>query len=128
VKRHSDVEIACRRLATRFPVAGDDAPFVEFALEDGSHWQCSVLEISAIGIGFGVDKEHSAFAVGKKIDRATIWAGASRVEGSLRIIHLTPTPSTGIICGAEFRPKTDTDDLALMCLLIRLDDAASRTV
>lgn len=126
MKRESAVATACRRLSTRFPVDGGDAPFVEFELGDGSHWQCRLLEISAMGIGFCVGDGHSALSVGTRIARAVICAGESRVDGALRIVHLTPTPLTGTICGAEFRPATDTADLALMCLLVRLDDEATR--
>jgi c-di-GMP-binding flagellar brake protein YcgR len=127
LKKDSAVEYACRRVSSRFGVVGDDLPFVEFAFSDGSPWQFSLLEISANGIAFGIDTEHVAIPVGTRIDRALIRAGASRVEGSLRIVHVTPNLLGIATCGAEFRSLTIVDEQALMSLLLRLEDAGRQT-
>jgi c-di-GMP-binding flagellar brake protein YcgR len=127
VRKESSVEYACRRLSTRFPVGSSDRPFVEFALKDGSPWQFSLLEISAMGIGFGIDEGHAAISVGMRIDRASIRTGGSRVEGSLRIVHVTPNLLGVATCGAEFRPLTTADEQTLLSLLGRLEDADQRT-
>jgi hypothetical protein len=102
-----------------------DEPFVEFVLADGSRWQLSLLEISNSGLSFGFDDELVALSVGGAIDNVTIHAGASRIDGSLRIIHITPGFASGIACGGVFTPSTHDDERALAALLAELAKGGS---
>jgi hypothetical protein len=116
---------ASDRKSARFPLNPRDEPFVEFELADGSRWQLSVLEISDSGMSFGFDDELIALSVGSAIDNATIHAGASRIDGSLRIVHITPGFASGTACGAMFTPSTLDDGRALAALLAELAKGGS---
>jgi hypothetical protein len=118
----------CQRRAARHRPDHAERAFVEFDLYDGSRWRLSLLEISDVGICFGLDDNQPSLAVGTPISAATLAVNALRIRGSLQVVHVTTEFAAGTICGAEFVPTTATDRRALILILARLDKRDHQSV
>jgi hypothetical protein len=116
-----------KRSAARYrPVRADDA-FIEFDSSDGSHRKFGLVEVSAAAVGFALDGDPVGLSVGATIDLATISAGALRVAGRLRVVHLTSGFASGTVCGAQFSPATEADERTLSQWIARLDARGLRS-
>ena len=112
---------ACNRRAHRcVPDHADDA-FVEFELAQGSRVKLSLVDLSPQGVGFGLNDDQPALALGTTIDPVLIEIGDSRIAGSLRLVHLTSSFGAGTVCGAAFSPRTEADRSAMTGLHGALD-------
>ena len=112
---------ACNRRARRcVPDHANDA-FVQFELAQGARFKLSVVDLSPQGVGFGLNDDQPALALGTTIDPVLIEIGGSRVAGSLRIVHLTSSFGAGTVCGAAFSPRTEADANAMNGLHGALD-------
>jgi c-di-GMP-binding flagellar brake protein YcgR len=117
---------ACQRRAWRLRVDRDDESFAEFDFPKGWCWTLNLVEISDGGVGFRLEGGRPTIEIGTVIAGAAIQIGKVRIEGALRIMHVTPDPEDGTICGAAFTPASPADERTMSQLLDALEKQAPR--
>jgi len=114
------------RWAERYRPQSGAGSFVELRLADGSCWRLDLLNISAGGVSFGLDRGLPCLASGTTVDDALVHVGDVQIAGRLVLVHVTEDFSAGTVCGAAFTPTTETDRLALSTLIERFAGPAPR--
>jgi hypothetical protein len=116
----------CQRRAWRLRVDRDDESIAEFDFPKGWRWTLNLVEISDGGVGFRLENDRPSVQIGTLIEGGAIQVGKIRISGSLRIMHVSPDPEGGTICGAAFTPATKGDERTMSQLLDALEKQAPR--
>ena len=118
---HAGPNITERRRARRLSVEHEAEAFVQFDLVGRSRWKLSLVEISALGVGFRLENGRPSLAIGTELDKVTLNVVGLRIVGKIRVAHVTRKPGEDIYCGAEFYPSTEGEQRTLALVLSSLD-------
>lgn len=116
--------IACRRSHTRHKVDPGNAGRVEFGypFPGGEVCTMTLRDISASGVSFLIGRELPGLEEGRSIDEARIHLHGKTIDADLLVMHLTPDPGPGSVCGALIYPREDEDIRELHALLTILEE------
>ncbi len=114
-----------RRRADRHRVPGDTEAVVSILGAPGLEGTYALRDISLSGMSFVVSHEIRPLEAGDSIRPVEVRALGHVFRGELLVMHLTPGPEPGAVCGGLFYPETDEDLLAARSL-VRVLEARSR--
>ncbi|MFN7966493.1 MAG: PilZ domain-containing protein [Acidobacteriota bacterium] len=83
-------------------------------------------DLSPGGMAFTLNLDLPGLDVGQNIEQAELIVGEKRVRGEILVMHLTPGPFTGAICGALFFPVEDEDISTYQELVASVEPASTR--
>lgn len=101
----------CRRRAPRHAIPpGVDAQ-VQFGWPTPAAHRCAmaVRDISASGLSFVLGKDLPGLELGRSINKVAIRIGGRRVFADLLVMHISPAPFPGAVCGCLIYPLDDPD-------------------
>lgn len=113
-----------RRAHRRYrPPAGIEAT-IRFMYPDsnGDPSCVKVKDISPAGLSFILNQALPGLEVGSHLDDVEVRVGEHGFRGDLVVLHLTPTPHPGSVCGALFYPASDDDLLVFRALIYQLKE------
>ncbi|MDQ7007452.1 MAG: hypothetical protein Q9Q40_09480 [Acidobacteriota bacterium] len=115
--------IACRRADTRHRIEPGANGRVEFGYPFPGGEPCTMplRDISASGVSFLISRELPGLEEGRSLDRVAIRLRGRTVHADLLVMHLTPDPGPGSVCGALIYPLEDEDIRELHALLAGLE-------
>jgi len=114
---------ACRRRAPRHAIpAGVDAQ-VQFGWPTPAAHRCvmAVRDISASGLSLVLAHDLPGLELGRCIHKVAIRIGGRRVFADLLVMHITPAPFAGAVCGCLIYPLDDPDILGWQALVRSYD-------
>ena len=114
----------CRRRHNRFRIGDAEEGVVAFGFPDPEGHPCRMPlnDLSAAGLSFRLLHELPGLEPGSRLDGATVTIARRVIEGDLLVMHVTPEPSAGAVCGVLFYPRDDRDILELRGLLAELSE------
>lgn len=101
----------CRRRTPRHSIPpGVDAQ-VQFGWPSPSAHRCAmaVRDISSGGLSFVLGQDLPGLELGRCVHKAAIRIGARRVLADLLVMHISPAPFPGAVCGCLIYPQDDSD-------------------
>jgi hypothetical protein len=106
---------ANRRHHNRHVLPPDAAAWAEFGYPDPSGHPCTMRlrDVSASGLSIVLAHELPGLEPGSRLDGATVRIGARAFRADLLVMHVTPGPWEGAVCGALLYPAEDDDLLML---------------
>ncbi len=116
----------CRRLHNRFRIGETGDGLVAFGYPDPGGHLCRMPlhDLSAAGLSFRLAHELPGLEAGCRLDGVSVTIAHRVIEGDLLVMHVTPGPCAGAVCGALFYPREDRDILELRGLLAELSARA----
>jgi hypothetical protein len=81
--------------------------------------------VSISGISFGLTESLTGLDAGSQLSQVKLILGDCEIRGELLIMHVTPEPESGIVCGALFYPANDEELLKLKGVIAGIDTAQS---
>ncbi len=116
-----------RRRHNRHPLPPSAEARVEFGYPspDGHPCTMRVRDLSASGLSMVLAHELPGLEPGSRLDGATVHIGARSFRADLLVMHVTPAPQEGAICGALLFPVEDDDLLVLREVVAELDERPS---
>jgi hypothetical protein len=96
---------------------------VEFEYPAPGGWPCvmPLRDVSAAGLSIVLTHELPGLEVGSRLDGATVRIGTHAFLADLVMMHVTPGPSKGAVCGALIYPAEDCDLLTLRKAIAELE-------
>lgn len=83
-------------------------------------------DLSPGGMAFTLNLDLPGLDIGQSIEQAELIVGDKRVRGDILVMHLTPGPFTGAVCGSLFFPLEDEDIVTYQGLVASLEPASAR--
>jgi hypothetical protein len=87
----------------------------------GAAVQARVRDVSFAGLSLEVPDDLPGLEVGASLRGLHGDVDGIRFRGELLVMHITPSPRSGSLCGGLFYPAGDADVLALRKLVRRLE-------
>lgn len=112
----------CRRRHNRFLLEAADEATVAFRFPDRKGHPCRMplRDVSSAGLSFRLAHELPGLEPGFRLDGSTVAIAGRVIVGDLLVMHVTPVPCAGAVCGALFYPRQDRDILSMRGLLADL--------
>jgi len=88
---------------------------------DGHPCTMPIRDVSASGLSIVLAHELPGLEPGSRLDGATVCIGDRSFRADLLVMHVTPEPAKGAICGALVYPVEDADLLTLRDVLADLE-------
>lgn len=113
----------CRRRVPRHAIPpGVDAQ-VQFGWPNPASHRCAmaVRDISASGLSFVLAHDLPGLELGRSINKTAIRIAGRRVFGDLLVMHITPGPFAGAVCGCLIYPLDDSDVVGWQALVRSYD-------
>jgi hypothetical protein len=112
-----------RRRQSRHVLTFDPAGRAEFGYPDPGGHPCSMplRDMSASGLSIVLAHEMPGLEAGSRLDGATIRVGKREFRADLLVMHVTPGPSEGAVCGALVYPAEDSDLLTMREVIADLE-------
>ncbi len=116
-----------RRRHNRHPLPSCTEARAEFGYPGPEGHPCSmrVRDLSASGLSMVLAHELPGLEPGSRLDGATVRVGARSFRADLLVMHVTPAPQEGAICGVLLFPAEDDDLLVLREVVAELDGRPS---
>lgn len=108
----------------RIPDATTSHAEFRWPQRNGETHAARLRDISFAGISLQVDHELPGLEVGASLKALKVHVNGIHFRGELLLLHVTPSPEGGWICGGLFYPTGDADVLALRKLVRRFDAAS----
>ena len=102
------------------PGSGARAEF-EFPGPGGHPCAMPLRDMSASGLSIVLAHELPGLEPGSRLDGATVRVGDRAFHADLLVMHVTPEPARGAVCGALVYPVEDEDLLTLRAVIADLD-------
>lgn len=83
-----------------------------------------IRDVSYAGISLVLGESLAGLEVGECLKGVNIALDDVHFAGELLVMHLTPSPQGGILCGGLFYPVRDADVLALRKVVRRLENGS----
>lgn len=80
-----------------------------------------IRDVSASGLSIVLAHDLPGLEPGSRLDGATLRIGDRTLKADLLVMHVTPEPSKGAICGALVYPVEDADLLAFRDVVADLE-------
>jgi len=80
-----------------------------------------IRDVSASGLSIVLAHELPGLEPGSRLDGATVCIGDRSFRADLLVMHVTPEPAKGAICGALVYPVEDADLLTLRDVIADLE-------
>ncbi len=97
----------------RLPQSADARAEFGYPDPDGHPCTMPVRDVSASGLSIVLAHELPGLEPGSRLDGATVRVGMRSFRADLLVMHVTPGPERGAICGALVFPLEDADLLTL---------------
>jgi hypothetical protein len=112
-----------RRHHNRHVLAPDSAARAEFGYPDPGGHPCTMplQDMSASGLSIVLEHELPGLEAGSRLDGATVRIGTRAFRADLLVMHVTPGPWEGAVCGALVYPAEDGDLLTLREVIADLE-------
>ncbi len=112
-----------RRGHNRHVLPPSAAGLAEFGYPGPGDHPCKMAlrDVSASGLSIVLAHELPGLEPGSRLDGATLRIGARTFRADLLVMHVTPGPRAGAICGALVFPVEDADLLTLREVIADLE-------
>lgn len=112
-----------RRHHNRLALPAGAAARVEFGYPDPDGHPCTMplRDVSASGLSIVLAHELPGLEPGSRLDGAAVRIGKRAFRADLLVMHVTPGPWEGAVCGALVYPVEDDDLLTLRAMIAELE-------
>lgn len=114
-----------RRTLDRHRVSDRHPSSAEFRWPErrGATFPARVRDVSFAGLSLQVSDDLPGLEIGVTLKGLQVVVDGIRFRGELLVMHLTPSPESGSVCGGLFYPAGDADVLALRKVVRRLESS-----
>jgi hypothetical protein len=119
---------ANRRLQNRYAIPFDSGAVLEFRYPspNGARCEARLRDISLSGLSMTFPEELAGIQAGDIVKGIEARVAGKTFRGDLLVMHVSPTQSTGTVCGGLFYPEGD-EDLITIRLVVRALEAAYKS-
>lgn len=104
----------------RVPESRESCATFRWPETDGSVVTAGIHDLSYAGISLVFAEDAPPFRVGALLRSVELRVNGTTFSGEILVMHVTPAPGAGTVCGGLFYPLRDEDVLALRRVVANL--------